>query len=316
MNKPLILVVEDDPSVRNLITTTLKTNDYRYVVAPNGSAAIMEATSHNPEIILLDLGLPDMDGIQVIQTVRSWSNVPIIVISARSEDNDKIKALDALAAKERRQAAWGVAEDRGYLLGMREVCHVLAVRLGIATGMRLGEVLGLTWGAVDFGHGLVSVVRTLKADGTLKEPKTEAGRRVVAVDAVTMAHLKAWKALQAEALDTLCIDVGEASPVLCSATGGFLGTANFERWWRSFRTGAGFPDLRYHELRHTQATQLLAQGVDVKTVQARLGHSDASLTLNWYAHAVPENDRAAADRLGELFREEPKPCRIVELKSA
>lgn len=60
MNKPLILVVEDDPSVRNLITTTLKTNDYRYVVAPNGSAAIMEATSHNPEIILLDLGLPDM----------------------------------------------------------------------------------------------------------------------------------------------------------------------------------------------------------------------------------------------------------------
>ena len=55
----------------------------------------MEATSHNPEIILLDLGLPDMDGVQVIQTVRSWSNVPIIVISARSEDNDKIKALDA-----------------------------------------------------------------------------------------------------------------------------------------------------------------------------------------------------------------------------
>ena len=95
MNKPLILVVEDDPSVRNLITTTLKTNDYRYVVAPNGSTAIMETTSHNPEIILLDLGLPDMDGVQVIQTVRSWSNVPIIVISARSEDNDKIKALDA-----------------------------------------------------------------------------------------------------------------------------------------------------------------------------------------------------------------------------
>lgn len=95
MNKPLILVVEDDPSIRNLITTTLKTNDYRYVVAPSGSTAIMEATSHNPEIILLDLGLPDMDGVQVIQTVRAWSNTPIIVISARSEDNDKIHALDA-----------------------------------------------------------------------------------------------------------------------------------------------------------------------------------------------------------------------------
>lgn len=95
MNKPLILVIEDDPSVRNLITTTLKTNDYRYVTAPNGVAAIREAVSHNPEIILLDLGLPDIDGVQVIQNVRSWSNVPIIVISARSEDTDKIEALDA-----------------------------------------------------------------------------------------------------------------------------------------------------------------------------------------------------------------------------
>ena len=95
MNKPLILVVEDDTSIRNLITTTLKTNDYRYVVAMNGKMALMEATSHRPDIVLLDLGLPDMDGIEVINNIRSWSNMPIIVISARSEDNDKIEALDA-----------------------------------------------------------------------------------------------------------------------------------------------------------------------------------------------------------------------------
>ena len=95
MNKPLILVVEDDPPVRNLITTTLRTNDYRYLVAANGEAAIVEASSHNPDIVLLDLGLPDMDGIQVIENIRSWSNMPIIVISARSEDSDKINALDA-----------------------------------------------------------------------------------------------------------------------------------------------------------------------------------------------------------------------------
>lgn len=94
MNKPLILVVEDDSSVRNLISTTLKTNDYRYLVAVTGEAAIMEASSHNPDIILLDLGLPDMDGVQVIKKIRTWSNLPIIVISARSEDSDKIQALD------------------------------------------------------------------------------------------------------------------------------------------------------------------------------------------------------------------------------
>ena len=95
MNRLTILVVEDDLSVKNLITTTLKTHDYRYLTAQNGETAIMEASSHNPDIVLLDLGLPDMDGVEVIKKIRTWSNVPIIVISARSEDTDKIEALDS-----------------------------------------------------------------------------------------------------------------------------------------------------------------------------------------------------------------------------
>ena len=95
MNKTLILTVEDDRPVRNLIVTTLKTHDYKYLTAENGNEAVMEAASHNPDIILLDLGLPDMDGIEVIKRIRTWSNMPIIVISARSEDTDKIEALDA-----------------------------------------------------------------------------------------------------------------------------------------------------------------------------------------------------------------------------
>ena len=95
MNKPLVLVVEDDHPVRNLIVTTLKSHDYRYLTAENGKTAIMEASSHNPDIVLLDLGLPDIDGTEVITNIRGWSNMPIIVISARSEDSDKITALDA-----------------------------------------------------------------------------------------------------------------------------------------------------------------------------------------------------------------------------
>lgn len=95
MNKFQILVVEDDAPVRNLITTTLKAHDYRFTTAVNGNTAVMEAASHNPDIILLDLGLPDIDGVEVIERIRNWSNVPIIVISARSEDSDKIDALDA-----------------------------------------------------------------------------------------------------------------------------------------------------------------------------------------------------------------------------
>ena len=95
MNKPLILIVEDDAPIRNLISVTLEAHEYRHITAANANAAIMEATSHNPDIVLLDLGLPDMDGVKVIQKIRSWSNMPIIVISARSDDADKIEALDA-----------------------------------------------------------------------------------------------------------------------------------------------------------------------------------------------------------------------------
>ncbi len=95
MNKYQILVVEDDAPIRNLITTTLKAHDYRYLTSGTGEGAVMEAASHNPDIILLDLGLPDIDGVEVIARIRSWSNIPIIVISARSEDSDKIDALDA-----------------------------------------------------------------------------------------------------------------------------------------------------------------------------------------------------------------------------
>ncbi len=95
MNKPVILVVEDDAPVRNLMTTTLKTHEYKYLTAPTGKDAVMQASSHNPDVVFLDLGLPDMDGVEVIRQIRTWSNMPIIVISARSEDEDKITALDA-----------------------------------------------------------------------------------------------------------------------------------------------------------------------------------------------------------------------------
>lgn len=94
MDRPLILVVEDDRAVRSLVTTTLDTHEYKYITAPNGQQALLEIVSRRPDIILLDLGLPDMDGIEIIKKVRSWSIVPIIVISARSEDKSKIEALD------------------------------------------------------------------------------------------------------------------------------------------------------------------------------------------------------------------------------
>ncbi|MDO4437692.1 MAG: response regulator transcription factor [Coriobacteriaceae bacterium] len=90
-----ILVVEDDGAVRNLVTTALEMHGYHLDVAVTGEAAVLAAASHHPDLIMLDLGLPDIDGVDVIEKVRGWSAVPIIVISARAEDADKIRALDA-----------------------------------------------------------------------------------------------------------------------------------------------------------------------------------------------------------------------------
>lgn len=95
MDKLLILVVEDDKAVKNLITTTLDIEGYRYHTASRGQEALVEAVSQTPDLMLLDLGLPDMDGMEIIRKVRSWSKMPIIVVSARSDDGDKIDALNA-----------------------------------------------------------------------------------------------------------------------------------------------------------------------------------------------------------------------------
>ena len=95
MNKFMVLVVEDDKLIQNLMTTTLSIHNYRYLTASNASDALLQITSHNPDVIFLDLGLPDMDGVDLIRKIRTWSATPIIVISARSEDTDKIEALDA-----------------------------------------------------------------------------------------------------------------------------------------------------------------------------------------------------------------------------
>ena len=95
MNKPQILIVEDDTAVSNLIATTLELQNYQYRKARNGASAVMDALTYRPDVMLLDLGLPDMDGVEIIKKIRSWSNMPIIVVSARSEDTDKVEALDA-----------------------------------------------------------------------------------------------------------------------------------------------------------------------------------------------------------------------------
>ncbi|ABR34197.1 response regulator [Clostridium beijerinckii] len=93
-NKPYILVVEDDRPIRNFIAASLKTQGFNYIETDKGVEAVALTMSHKPDLIILDLGLPDIDGVDVITRVREWSKVPIIIVSARENERQKIEALD------------------------------------------------------------------------------------------------------------------------------------------------------------------------------------------------------------------------------
>lgn len=107
--KYTIIVVEDESSISNIMRMVFKTNGYSVFTASTGSEAIMMINSHCPDLIILDLGLPDMDGLKIIKTVREWSAVPIIVVSARSHESDKVEALD-MGADDYIQKPFGTAE--------------------------------------------------------------------------------------------------------------------------------------------------------------------------------------------------------------
>ena len=107
--KDRVLVVEDDKRISNFIKTVLEANNYDVIVAQTGAEAYSMVTSQCPDVVILDLGLPDMDGIDVLRELRSWSSLPVVVVSARSHEHDKVQALD-LGADDYLTKPFGTAE--------------------------------------------------------------------------------------------------------------------------------------------------------------------------------------------------------------
>jgi len=94
-SEPLVLVIEDEPQLVRFLRATLPPHGYRMVDAATAAQGIVEATSRTPDLVLLDLGLPDLDGVEVVRRIREWSTMPIVVVSARGQEADKVEALDA-----------------------------------------------------------------------------------------------------------------------------------------------------------------------------------------------------------------------------
>jgi two-component system KDP operon response regulator KdpE len=132
----LVLVVEDEPQMRKFVRIALESHGYRVVEAANGAEAVRHATTYTPDAIVLDLGLPDMDGLDVTKRIREWSSVPVLVISARGQEDSKVKALDG-GADDYLTKPFGAAELMARLrVALR---HAAQARETPSTLVRIGD---------------------------------------------------------------------------------------------------------------------------------------------------------------------------------
>ena len=176
-------------------------------------------------------------------------------------------------------------KDKGKGNKFFQIYHI--VLLALSTGARRGEVLALKWENVDVEQKKVLIKENLvEVKGGLKveTPKTKASRRVVAVDEDTISRLQELRR--------------DSEWVFCTRDAKPLSPSNVGRAFRKLVSDAGLDGLRFHDLRHTHATLLVSHGHNLKTVSARLGHNSIQITGNLYSHALPEQDREAAERMG------------------
>lgn len=184
---------------------------------------------------------------------------------------------------------------------VRGASFALAACIAVATGLRRGEIFALEWDDVNFEANRISISKAIKGGGEVGGPKSSSGIRSVAVGkslAQLLGEVHDW---QSRMLSDRRWPERQWS--ICDAAGTRASMNAFEHWWRRWTDENGWEGLRFHELRHTHATLLIADGVDVKTVQLRLGHSSADITMSCYAHALPLSDGMAAAALDEKLFE-------------
>jgi len=201
-------------------------------------------------------------------------------------------------------------------LANRDSWAVVPILLLVTTGIRRSELCGLRFGDLDLERGLLRIQRTVHhlARGKMvtREPKTRRSRRTVALDSHTVAMLRVHRSECERAAELFGRRISERDPVFAPAdqygkgegARPWRGDTYSRLWWRTARR-LGI-QARLHDLRHTSASLMLAAGVNVQAISARLGHGDVGFTLNTYSHRLPGADAEAAEKLAAILGNGPK----------
>ncbi len=198
-------------------------------------------------------------------------------------------------------------EQTARLLQLAEESRLYTpILLAVATGVRRGELLALRWQDVDFEHGTIAVRRAIEQTRTagirFKSPKTARSERTVALPSLCVAALRRHKAEQSARKLSLGSAYQDLDLVFAAADGTVWKPDVLTRAYRSLVAGTEFAGLRFHDLRHSHATQLLRQGIHPKVVSERLGHSTIGITLDTYSHVLPGMQEQAASKLDSALR--------------
>jgi integrase len=177
-------------------------------------------------------------------------------------------------------------------------------KVAVTTGLRKGEILGLKWSDLDWDTHQLNVQRQVQRVPekgiTFSHPKTSAGRRMIILGSDTISALKDHQKRQWVDREFKGDKWQDYDLIFPSSIGTPLSQSNHNREFKQLLKDANLPNIRFHDLRHTAASLMLKQGVSVKVVQERLGHSDAAMTLNVYSHVIPGMQREAAEKMDEI----------------
>ena len=191
------------------------------------------------------------------------------------------------------------------LLEEEPMQYKVMIKLLIYTGMRRGELCGLEWKDIDFETGLLRIVRSSQYIGNrkiiTKEPKTRAGRREMILSKSTIDMLREYRKWQNQKRLQVGEDWIDNDRLFTQWDGVPIYPDTISDRFANFIRKHDLPKVTLHSLRHSNATLLIAEGVDVKTVSQRLGHADVSTTLNIYTHALQSRDKEAAERLEQAL---------------